>query len=400
MGLRLYQAPVESDIQSRPTAEKSPAQARSIIRRSRLSRNSERERRRRLIVGLEPRRRSPPLDAPTGTSVLGDTTGASGNPEGGRHALRDMAGRMGILDERVVAMFGERWAHLHAESNSPLRDDQDHDPSPLSAMAVEPEFYNRRRRAPPAEPYTITEPYAMSNMRSTQAPNRLPRNPPRPSAGVRIRRTMRPREASPPFGADLTEMMNFDRSHNLNRRRGETQPPHESAPLDGLGDRNRSLSPEGDHAWDTLLSTLTPDPQPPSVGTSFASSSAVASATASQSAATRSSATSFTGPDTIEESAFEPPCESGCENSDTEGDEGDEAEQNPLTRFPSGLGGNRRSYADVTRNNGPEDPLELLGDITSLQLIVRTLASRDDIPDEWWSEVGFIRNLPREASTN
>ncbi|KAF4582251.1 hypothetical protein GQ602_006875 [Ophiocordyceps camponoti-floridani] len=38
--------------------------------------------------------------------------------------------------------------------------------------------------------------------------------------------------------------------------------------VDGLGDRDRSLSPE---VWDTLLSTLTPDPQPPSAGSSFSS---------------------------------------------------------------------------------------------------------------------------------
>jgi hypothetical protein len=40
--------------------------------------------------------------------------------------------------------------------------------------------------------------------------------------------------------------------------------------IDGLGDRNRSLSPEGDN-WVTLRSTLTPDPLPPSVSSSFAS---------------------------------------------------------------------------------------------------------------------------------
>jgi len=61
-------------------------------------------------------------------------------------------------------MFGERWAHLHAESNpSPLRDDNN-DPSPMLSMAVEPEFLTRRSQLRP-EPT-----YALSNMRSTQAP--------------------------------------------------------------------------------------------------------------------------------------------------------------------------------------------------------------------------------------
>lgn len=41
---------------------------------------------------------------------------------------------------------------------------------------------------------------------------------------------------------------------------------------DGLGDRDRSLSPERDDVWNTLLSTITPDPQPPSVGSSFVGS--------------------------------------------------------------------------------------------------------------------------------
>jgi hypothetical protein len=51
--------------------------------------------------------------------------------------------------DRIVTMFGERWAHLHAESNpSPLRDDH----NDLLTMAVEPEFLSRNR-APSAEPY-------------------------------------------------------------------------------------------------------------------------------------------------------------------------------------------------------------------------------------------------------
>ncbi|SPN97510.1 uncharacterized protein DNG_01024 [Cephalotrichum gorgonifer] len=57
---------------------------------------------------------------------------------------------------------------------------------------------------------------------------------------------------------------------------------------DGLGDRERSMSPDPNGTWDTLLTTLTPDPQPPSAGSSFASTptatsqSAVPSALATQ----------------------------------------------------------------------------------------------------------------------
>lgn len=76
--------------------------------------------------------------------------------------------------------------------------------------------------------------------------------------------------------------------------------------LDGLGDRDRSLSPE----WDTLLTTLTPDAQPPSATSSFASSAASNSAVAS----------SHSSPPHAAEgsSAAEPHCESGFEDSDGE----------------------------------------------------------------------------------
>ena len=80
--------------------------------------------------------------------------------------------------------------------------------------------------------------------------------------------------------------------------------------MNGLGDRDRSLSPEG---WDTLSATLTPDPQPPSASSSFASTAA------SHNAGT-STNTSMSGPPAGASSAPEPPCDSGCEDSDSEED--------------------------------------------------------------------------------
>lgn len=78
----------------------------------------------------------------------------------------------------------------------------------------------------------------------------------------------------------------------------DAQPQHSA--VDGLGDRDRSLSPEGDGVWDTLLSSITPDPQPPSVGTSFRSTStpASASASASGSASASASTSQSTAPST------------------------------------------------------------------------------------------------------
>lgn len=169
--------------------------------------------------------------------------------------------------------------------------------------------------------------------------------------------------------------------------------------FDGLGDRNRSLSPEGDNVWETLLTTISPDPQPPSVGSSFASASASASATASQGAATGSSRTSFTGRMEIDEllASFEPQCESGCEtSSDSEGED-DGYQMGPV---PDPIPYSR-SYADVTRSSGGsnDNPVAILGGIGGMQRIVMGLAQREDIPDEWWAEAGLSRTLSRDAST-
>ncbi|KLU83818.1 hypothetical protein MAPG_02868 [Magnaporthiopsis poae ATCC 64411] len=100
----------------------------------------------------------------------------------------------------------------------------------------------------------------------------------------------------------------------------------------------------------------------------------------------------------------DPNCESGCENSDTEGDEDEDDEDAvrlALARFP-GSGGDlgHRSYAEVagrtgSNSSGGEDPLEFLGD---MQRIVRHFARREDIPDEWWAEVGLSRTLSRASN--
>jgi hypothetical protein len=83
-------------------------------------------------------------------------------------------------------------------------------------------------------------------------------------------------------------------------------------------------------------------------------------------------------------------CESGGDNSDTEGDEDEEARDNTLRRFG-------QSYADLTgRDNDDDDDdndLEVFGGVESMQRIVRNLARRQDIPDEWWAEAGLSRTL-------
>lgn len=374
MGLRLYQPPVESDIPSKALSADRSGRARSNIRRV-LDRNEDRirERRRRVLAAYnnyDGRRETALVDTVPAPPATTDNTGTRSGSEHGHRALRDASRRIGLLDDRAVTMFGERWAHLHAESNpSPLRDHNNEPPSMLN-MAVDVEFMTRRNRRSHLRP---EPPYALSNMRSTQALADSSRNTSRPQSTVwsRMRRQRSALRADLPLSP------------------GDAAPAGPGAWMvdsDGLGDRNRSLSPEGDN-WDTLQTTVTPDPQPPSVGSSFAS----ASAAATQSTAAASSRTSFTTLDRADdlELSFEPPCESGCDNSDTEGDEEDEMGQIPYIPGPS-----------YHRRATDDDPVELLGGIGGMQRIVRNLARREDIPDEWWADAGLSRTLSRETSGN
>lgn len=224
----------------------------------------------------------------------------------------------------------------------------------------------------------------------------------------------------------------------LSRRPQPNDRPSRPHPADGLGDRDRSLSPEG---WDTLRSTLTPDPQPPSAGTSFASAAATQGAGPSNRPPT---APELPGGTT------DPACESSHENSDDEdtysgypgyrgirnahrrirqlvpeynldGPSDGRRSQQTQTSRPSGdVLANHYSQLlfSQTSHTGSEDerrldrlrltreessgsgPGTLTGDEewVGMQRIVRNLAAREDIPDEWWTGAGLNRTLPREGS--
>lgn len=295
-----------------------------------------------------------------------------------------------MLDDHIVALFGERWAQLHASAApGPSRDHEDRQAiPPLSSMALEPEFLAPHRRP-------FSEAYATSSMRSTQAPARSVRA--RPAFSTMRRPRVAGSQPSRSYNRAVPEAPLVSRRERMERLRRAVE---SNTSFDGLGDRNRSLSPEGDNVWETLLTTISPDPQPPSVGSSFASASASASATASQGAATGSSRTSFTGRMEIDEllASFEPQCESGCEtSSDSEGDN----DPYEMGREPNPPIPYSRSYADVTRSSGGdnENPVTILGGIGGMQRIVMGLAQREDIPDEWWAEAGLSRTLSRDAST-
>jgi hypothetical protein len=139
--------------------------------------------------------------------------------------------------------------------------------------------------------------------------------------------------------------------------------------MDGLGDRERS--PEAGEAWDTLLTGITPDPQPPSAGSSFASTSAAAVATSTR---------------TGEPSALRDCDDPATSDSNTE-DEDEELVQ--IYARSNGRVPYTSTYADIARpTRGAQSPDASL---EGMHRIVARLAERDDIPESWWASVGLRR---------
>ncbi|KAI9163003.1 hypothetical protein HJFPF1_04600 [Paramyrothecium foliicola] len=199
-----------------------------------------------------------------------------------------------------VSQSGERrrerlqeMLHAGLRSLNTVQPDDDRTQEYLGWFAREPEPRSPGGSVPPSD-----NPRATASARDSPAEDRE-----QPRTGASARRAWR-------------QQSRLARNHlarrGLSSRRG----------VDGLGDRDRSLSPE---VWDTLLSTLTPDPQPPSASSSFAS------AAASQTAAPSSNTT----PPTVgADPQADGPCESGCEHSDAEDDDYESGPPFPMSPPP------------------------------------------------------------------
>ncbi|RWA14743.1 hypothetical protein EKO27_g389 [Xylaria grammica] len=369
MGLPLFIPPVESDVPSKPT--KGPtdlSHARSPIRRT--------ERRRQLNETREQR-----LRITRSISGPADTARASG-----RQSPRLENPRVSELNDAERRYLGRA-----AASELPRGfaiDDLDDAWSQLNH--VMPSHFPNTQSA------------------STQHSARLPPVPSRYT----------------PFGYDTSDVSrrsigrredDRDNSESRYRRRRygryaerDALTIHRHGPrvryADGLGDRDRSLSPEGDAVWDILQATLTPDPQPPSIGSSFAST--VVSANTSETNETNganSASTSMTTPN----EEIEPPCDPVTDNpgSDDE-DESEEQPGLPDEIWRRVMGPNwRRTYANVAAEAQSRQSPES-GDasdpdrewLSGMHRIVAGLASRGDIPDEWWAQAGLSRSMSWEDS--
>lgn len=169
--------------------------------------------------------------------------------------------------------------------------------------------------------------------------------------------------------------------------------------VDGLGDRDRSMSPDGTSGagWDTLLTSITPDPQPPSAGSSFASASSAIAAASTTTSGPASASTSMTSMGPSQETHVLHDCDMSDSGSSSDSDE----EIVDLADFNRNRGARTwRSYADVVqarsnRARAMEEP-----DLDSMHEIISRLVNSDDIPDEFWVSAGLSRrNLRREPTT-
>ncbi|KAL4889064.1 hypothetical protein BDV59DRAFT_123563 [Aspergillus ambiguus] len=190
--------------------------------------------------------------------------------------------------------------------------------------------------------------------------------------------------------------------------------------IDGLGDRQRSMSPDVDtanDAWETLLTTITPDANLPSADSSFNSASATGT-DASLNGTSRSS-TSFgtlpssldSGPATVQMvldpyPEFLNPCDyPSSSDSDFSESDGEISQQSLFRRYRRRMreiDAMRRAHnVHSTMSNHPPIPTISFAfsdsspdpDLQQMQVILDRLARREEIPDDLWAAAGLSRSL-------
>ncbi|KKK13906.1 hypothetical protein P175DRAFT_0505120 [Aspergillus ochraceoroseus IBT 24754] len=198
-------------------------------------------------------------------------------------------------------------------------------------------------------------------------------------------------------------------------------------PVDGLGDRQRSVSLDDDQAndaWETLLTTITPDTNLPSADSSFTSASA-SGTNGSHSGTLRTSASSLEAlQNSIQSNAaavqmildpypeYPNPCDYPS-STDSETESETEITQDSLfrryRRRMRQVESMRRSHnlQSALHNHAPIPAISFAfsdsstdQDLHQMQAILDRLARREDIPDDWWAAAGLSRIIGQRASAN
>lgn len=192
---------------------------------------------------------------------------------------------------------------------------------------------------------------------------------------------------------------------------------HREGAIDGLGDRQRSLSPDGEResdAWDTLLSTITPDANLPSTDTSFSSTFPSATDVSRHGTSRRSGASSQTQPSSLSSSRTGPP-ELNFDVLDHLPCDffSDDDEDTPVNHHrvsgSSGIPLSLRRSPGLHSTMSSHPPIPTISfsfsdsgdsDLQQMQAILDRLARREDIPDDWWAGAGLSRTMGRGLSAS
>ncbi|KAI1812550.1 hypothetical protein GGS20DRAFT_557490 [Poronia punctata] len=369
MGLPLFVPPVESDIPSKAGQKSSVDHVRSPIRRAdrRRQLHETREQRLRVLAALQAHTEGntslpsaparPFVSQEESTSWLSST----GNRPNVPSTDRERPAVPRTADDN--SPLGERSSAASTGSSDRIRD-QRQSPGPgfESGFSQLAQYFELARR------YDAIIEDSLAQRTATQTLDPLRE---RERERERDRERLTNRTAQGPRARYERERRAEQVYHHHRRQVHLMQTPRMVAfragtppvrNMDGLGDRDRSLSPDSDRVWYTLQSTLTPDPQPPSVGSSFASTTASATASQVQARGGNSWNRSMTSPDDEMEVELEPPCDPI--NDESEGEEDEDADDGGRLEWLSGM-----------------------------HRIVAALASRDDIPDEWWAQAGLSRSM-------
>lgn len=177
--------------------------------------------------------------------------------------------------------------------------------------------------------------------------------------------------------------------------------------IDGLGDRQRSPSPDLERenvAWETLLSTITPDANAPSTDTSF-SSMVSAETRRNASALASSMLPPSSAPSSLVHLALDPypstlhPCDLSSSDEDD-----DDTPVNYHRYMDSANPAVSLLRPGVYSTMSSHPPIPTISfsfsdsgdtDLQQMRAILDRLARREDIPDDWWAGAGLSRTIGR-----
>ena len=201
--------------------------------------------------------------------------------------------------------------------------------------------------------------------------------------------------------------------------------------IDGLGDRRRSFSPEDENQWETLLTTITPDPRLPSATNSRLPSTASSSFTSEAASFPSSNSNSVTSSNTLltaPSSTLNYPPTTVCDDlSDSWPDSSSSASDydEPLAMHSSRHGIRHRMREETiapsrhwgtsppprdlrrldaieeTRRRAPRGEnfyhenrrgiAEREAELQQMHAILARLDRQEEVPDEWWAAAGLTR---------